>query len=497
MLSPPSAQLKQDLEPDVPIPEAELAPLVDQILSGYRCADLLLRLPGTIPLPSFALHPALPSPDWVDGKTKRFKPSILEHLAQSPSSYKLHPQIPFPPQFPPKSLARHVHDAPLLVRPPSADIYTPEGRSRLLNSIGVPAHLHDPAKTKILIVSFGGQTFHKPTSRSHSRTPSKATTPTSVLPAVLAQSPSGTLFPVEPAPALPVSNSSNMSGITEVHPEALTNALKEVSLQRAQADVTSASLAKPPTRVSSIKGRPRHLSQLRVDGAPPVAVPASPRSATVSGFIPLPPVSAGAGVPTFQTIPPTPSVDSENTTFAHKLAQAAAAEEILASDDDVRILPDDSWIAVVCGVPKDWGREDGEELPEQFFVAPRDVYMPDLTAVADVLLGKLGYGTVAECVDARTPFVYVPRPLFVEEHGLRVYLEREGVGVMLEREKYEVGEWAEAVEEAYERGREDKRRKREEGETGKRAEEGREMARYLMDWIGRWQAGVGQAIEQS
>ena len=228
-----------------------------------------------------------------------------------------------------------------------------------------------------------------------------------------------------------------------------------------------------------------------------MAVPASPRSATVSGFISLPPPSAGAGVPTFQTIPPTPSVDSENTTFAHKLAQAAAAEEILASDDDVRILPDDSWIAVVCGVPKDWGREDGEELPEQFFVAPRDVYMPDLTAVADVLLGKLGYGTVAECVDARTPFVYVPRPLFVEEHGLRVYLEREGVGVMLEREKYEVGEWAEAVEEAYERGREDKRRKREEGETGKRAEEGREMARYLMDWIGRWQAGVGQAIEQS
>ena len=34
-------------------------------------------------------------------------------------------------------------------------------------------------------------------------------------------------------------------------------------------------------------------------------------------------------------------------------------------------------------------REDGEELPENFFVAPKDVYMPDLTAVADVLLGKL------------------------------------------------------------------------------------------------------------
>ena len=81
-----------------------------------------------------------------------------------------------------------------------------------------------------------------------------------------------------------------------------------------------------------------------------------------------------------------------------------AAEE---EEEEVRILPDDSWIAVVCGVSKDWGREDGEDaLPDGFFVAPRDVYMPDLTAVADVLLGKLGYGTVSECVDAQTPFVY-------------------------------------------------------------------------------------------
>lgn len=35
--------------------------------------------------------------------------------------------------------------------------------------------------------------------------------------------------------------------------------------------------------------------------------------------------------------------------------------------------------------------EDGSnsELPEGFYVAPKYVYMPDLTAVADVLLGKL------------------------------------------------------------------------------------------------------------
>jgi hypothetical protein len=59
-----------------------------------------------------------------------------------------------------------------------------------------------------------------------------------------------------------------------------------------------------------------------------------------------------------------------------------------------RLLPDSSWIAIVCGVSKEqWSEqsEDGmdSELPEGFFVAPRDVYMPDLTAVSDVLLGKL------------------------------------------------------------------------------------------------------------
>lgn len=56
------------------------------------------------------------------------------------------------------------------------------------------------------------------------------------------------------------------------------------------------------------------------------------------------------------------------------------------------LLPDDSWIAIVCGVSKEqWNAQGGEDegLPEGFYVAPKDIYMPDLTAVADVLLGKL------------------------------------------------------------------------------------------------------------
>ncbi|KAI0682663.1 hypothetical protein C8T65DRAFT_750271, partial [Cerioporus squamosus] len=387
-------------------------------------------------------------------------------------------------------------------------VYTPEGRGRLLSSIGITPHLHNPDTTKILIVSFGGQVFHKPHSRahsrSHSRNSSKSATPPSFGGALdgiahaealtealqhasianpCPPSPQGPLPPPIPAsqalqnghadPTHGVS-SPNGSADPEGHEDALTIAISGPTPQASNI----------PARRFSLSGigrpRPRALSQLRVEGAPPALVPTSPQTSTLSAF---------PSVPQFQavTIPPTPRAEDKFQPNGDVFQQEQEGDE---EEPDARILPDDSWIAIVCGVPKDWGKEDGEELPENLFVAPRDVYMPDLTAVADVLLGKLGYGTVSECVDACTPFVYVPRPLFIEEHGLRLYLEQEGVGVELSRTQYELGEWADAVEEAYNKGREAKARKRKVGDTGKRKEEGREMAQYVVDWVGRWQAGV-------
>jgi len=156
------------------------------------------------------------------------------------------------------------------------------------------------------------------------------------------------------------------------------------------------------------------------------------------------------------------------------------------------LLPDDTWIAIVCGVTKEqWNAVDGdvdEGLPDGFYVAPKDVYMPDLTAVADVLLGKLGYGTVSECVDSATPFVYVSRPLFIEEHGLRLLLSRSGVGVELSRAAYEAGEWARAIEDAWVMGREKKIVRNAIGMAhGKRRkEEGAEMVRRVLEWLKDW-----------
>jgi hypothetical protein len=91
---------------------------------------------------------------------------------------------------------------------------------------------------------------------------------------------------------------------------------------------------------------------------------------------------------------------SGDTNEAEDAAATITGETENSDDDDDSgssgLLPDESWIAVICGVSKEqWNAEnnngEGGEggLPEGFFVAPRDVYMPDLIAVGDVVLGKL------------------------------------------------------------------------------------------------------------
>jgi len=69
---------------------------------------------------------------------------------------------------------------------------------------------------------------------------------------------------------------------------------------------------------------------------------------------------------------------------------------------------------------------------------------------------------------------------------LRLLLERDGVGVELSREDYEGGNWAAAIERAWNSGGDAKRLKRLEGETGKRQEEVREMGRRVVDWVVDW-----------
>jgi hypothetical protein len=119
----------------------------------------------------------------------------------------------------------------------------------------------------------------------------------------------------------------------------------------------------------TIKSRLATPNHIWIPGAPPASKPLLSPSASIQPSTLI--------VPQIHTIPPTP----------------AGAFEFDEIEDVPQLLPDASWIAIVCGVSKaQWSSQrDGQdsELPAGFFVAPRDVYMPDLTAVGDVLLGKL------------------------------------------------------------------------------------------------------------
>ena len=338
------------LEPDVPIAQSDLVPLVEQLHAGYRCADMLLLLPGHIPIPSFSVHPSLPSRDWVDPSSNQFHPHIIKFMEEI-SSQSLHPSIPFP-SSPNRIIPRFIVPAPLIVRPSTPSVYTVDGRSRFLSCLGVPTEYHDPKHTKILVVSFGGQVFRTPSrpgSRLQSRLQSGSASPVS--PASRVGS------PISPANGLGIGNL-----IPELHlPPRIsyidTSSQPSLStIMRLTDDelhpVTSPRLATP--------------SHIWIPGAPPASKPLAPSPSDFS-------------IPVLATTPyQALNLDSRSD---------------INNAEEARLLPDASWIAIVCGVTKEQrlALDDDldSDLPDGFFVAPKDVYMPDLTAIGDVLLGKL------------------------------------------------------------------------------------------------------------
>ncbi|KAG0333713.1 hypothetical protein BG004_000725 [Podila humilis] len=104
-------------------------------------------------------------------------------------------------------------------------------------------------------------------------------------------------------------------------------------------------------------------------------------------------------------------------------------------------LPE-GWIGVICGLPVE------HELPQGFYRSPHGVYVPDLTRAADIVIGKLGYGTCSECIAHDTPLIYVSRPQFVEEQGLIKMMKRHGLPVEMTAEEFETGHWQRSILEA-------------------------------------------------
>jgi hypothetical protein len=386
----------ESLVPDVPVLLSELAPLVEQIHAGYRCADLLLRLPGCIPIPSFCQLPSLPSRDWIDPHLNKLRPEIITYLTQKSSpSLDVLPSVPFPAALTSgrrsrRALPRKVIDAPLLVRLPTTDlcVYTPAGRSRFLSSIGIPVHLQDPHSTRILVVSFGGQIFHRPPSRAPSRAPSRPPSRSSNIFEGRLQSQTDGRRPTPEPEVLADVDFEPKSIVEDPLVNSLTSLLRRHTIGGEAADTDCMSSIATPESTSnhalSVNGLDTPLSasprlatssHMWIPGAPPVLKLSNPSS----------PLQQGR-VPTFCMIPCTPSPSTDH--LQGGINQQAEQQN---ESPESCLLPDSSWIAIVCGVSKEqWNElETDSELPDGFFVAPRNVYMPDLMAVADVLLGKL------------------------------------------------------------------------------------------------------------
>ncbi len=73
------------------------------------------------------------------------------------------------------------------------------------------------------------------------------------------------------------------------------------------------------------------------------------------------------------------------------------------------------------------------------------VYLPDVVAASDMVVGKLGYSTVAEAALAGVPMVSMGRPAFREAAVLAEYVVGEMGGVILSQEAFLRGEWLSRV----------------------------------------------------
>lgn len=80
-------------------------------------------------------------------------------------------------------------------------------------------------------------------------------------------------------------------------------------------------------------------------------------------------------------------------------------------------------------------------------------YHPDLVGAADVVIGKLGYSTVAEASRAGTAMAYVARPGFPESEVLARFVKRRLNARELDLGAFESGNWLPTVARLLERGR--------------------------------------------
>ena len=121
------------------------------------------------------------------------------------------------------------------------------------------------------------------------------------------------------------------------------------------------------------------------------------------------------------------------------LVTLGGVEHRLANVEALRAFPQATFVVL--------GASGSEELHDNVRLLPHHapVYHPDLVAAADLVVGKLGYSTVAEAVAAGTRMLYVPRPTFRESAVLEAYVRERLPAEAMTMDDLESGRWARRV----------------------------------------------------
>lgn len=89
------------------------------------------------------------------------------------------------------------------------------------------------------------------------------------------------------------------------------------------------------------------------------------------------------------------------------------------------------------------GQEETRRLADNIILVNRNskIYHPDLLAIAEVVVCKVGYSTIAECCQAGARVISVGRTGFPESAPLQAYLKTHLGGVSITPAQYESSEW--------------------------------------------------------
>ena len=130
-------------------------------------------------------------------------------------------------------------------------------------------------------------------------------------------------------------------------------------------------------------------------------------------------------------------------------------------------VPPDARLVVLTMGGVGWsyrGLEAAERHPRAWFVVPggaqqprrrgrvlllpfrSELYHPDLVQAADVVVGKLGYSTVAEAYHARAAMAYLARPRFRESAVLAEFVRRTAPSADITEAAFNDGSWLDAVD---------------------------------------------------